>query len=105
MVLTIFIFTLQVEHRYFHSAVGLPDYMAIIGGYTHHRNTTTTILIYKFKCNYWYKLDMAGKFSSSTFTLLWACQIIWLSLVATLTIETQQQLFSSISSSVTIGTN
>ena len=57
-----FLYTfLQVEPRYFHTAVGFDDYMAIVGGYTQHRNTSEKILIYKFRCNYWYTLDLSGE--------------------------------------------
>ena len=53
---------LQVERRYFHTAVGFSDYMAIMGGFTQFRNSSEKILIYKYRCNYWYTLDLSGKF-------------------------------------------
>ena len=60
-----FSMSLQVEPRYFHTAVGYDDYMAVVGGFTQYRNSSEKILIYKYRCNYWYTLDLSGKLEST----------------------------------------
>ena len=61
----VFFMCLQVEPRYFHTAVGYDDYMAVVGGFTQYRNSSEKILIYKYRCNYWYTLDLGGKSSAT----------------------------------------
>jgi hypothetical protein len=53
----------QVEGRYFHTAVGFDDYMLVIGGLTHGRNISSNVLIYKYTCNFWTRLDLSGKYN------------------------------------------
>jgi len=54
----------QPKERFLHSAVGMSDYMVVMGGGTSEADFDSSVWAYKYNCNQWSNVSPGGTYTA-----------------------------------------